>query len=71
MTRQNARLRLCLNASRRDRASSDRLVQALADSKHGESLEEWAARAALTWCAEDGGEYGARGLVRFRWIVSG
>ncbi len=66
MTRQNARLRLCLNAMRRDQGSSDRLVRALADSKHGESLEEWADRAALTWCAEDGGEFVARGLVRFR-----
>jgi len=54
MTRQNARLRLCLNASRRAQGSGDRLVKALADSKHGESLEEWAARAALTWCTEAG-----------------
>ena len=71
MTRQNARLRLRLNASRRAQGSGDRLVQALADSKHGESLEEWAARAALTWCAEAEVSYGARGLVRSRWIVSG
>jgi signal transduction histidine kinase len=52
MTRQNARLRLNLNEIRRGQASGDRLVRALADSRHGESLEEWAARAALTWCAE-------------------
>jgi signal transduction histidine kinase len=54
MTRQNARLRLRLNASRRAQGSGDRLVKALADSQPGELPEEWASRAALTWCAEDG-----------------
>jgi len=54
MTRQNARLRLRLNASRRAQGSGDRLVKALADSRHGETLEEWASRAALSWCAEPG-----------------
>jgi signal transduction histidine kinase len=54
MTRQSARLRLCLNASRRAQGSGDRLVKALADSPYRESREEWAARVALTWCAEEG-----------------
>ncbi len=52
MTRQNARLRLLLATVRQGKARSDRLLQALADSDPSESPEEWAARAAMTWCAE-------------------
>jgi signal transduction histidine kinase len=54
MTRQNARLRIRLRVNGRAQGSGDRLVKALADSRQGETLEEWASRAALTWCAEAG-----------------
>ena len=54
LTRQNARLQAaaCCRAASRNR--NDRFVQALADSDPAISPEEWAARAALTWCADPG-----------------
>jgi len=52
MTRQNARLRRLLADLRQSKGRSDRFLQALADSDPSESPEEWAARAAMTWCAE-------------------
>jgi signal transduction histidine kinase len=52
LTRQNARLRLSLAAERQARTRTDRFLQALADSSPDQSPREWAARAALAWCAE-------------------
>jgi len=52
MTRQNARLRRRLAAERQGKGRNDRFLRALADSDPAESPEEWAARAAMTWCAE-------------------
>ena len=52
MTRQNARLRRLLAALRQGKGRNDRFLQALADSDPSDSPEEWAARAAMTWCAE-------------------
>src|SRR5262249_34843775 len=52
ITRQNARLRLAVASLRQSKARSDRLLQALADSSPSESPDEWAARAAMTWCGE-------------------
>jgi len=52
MTRQNARLRRLLAAERQGKGRTDRFLRSLADSDPAESPEEWAARAAMTWCAE-------------------
>jgi signal transduction histidine kinase len=52
MTRQNARLRRQLAALRVSQGRSDRFLQLLAESSPSESPEEWADRAAMTWCAE-------------------
>ncbi|HZW29417.1 MAG TPA: ATP-binding protein [Isosphaeraceae bacterium] len=52
LTRQTARLRRQLIALRLVRDRSDRFLQMLADSPPGESPQEWADRAARTWCAE-------------------
>jgi signal transduction histidine kinase len=52
MTRENARLRQLMAAERQGRARGDRFLRALADSDPAESAEDWAARAAITWCAE-------------------
>jgi signal transduction histidine kinase len=54
MTRQNANLRLLLAATRRDRDRGARFLAATADSIPDTSPEEWAARAAMSWCAEPG-----------------
>jgi len=65
MTRQNARLRRLLAAERRSKGRNDRFLRALADSDPAESPEEWATRAAMTWCAEP--EVSAARLV---WLES-
>ncbi len=52
MTRQNARLRQRLAALREVQDRSDRFIQLLAESNPSETPEEWADRAAMTWCAE-------------------
>jgi signal transduction histidine kinase len=54
MTRQNANLRLLLAATRRDRDRGARFLAAMADSIPDTSPEDWAARAAMSWCAEPG-----------------
>jgi signal transduction histidine kinase len=51
MTRENARLLIQLTEARRDQAAADRLLTALAQSDPAQSPEDWAARAALAWCA--------------------
>jgi signal transduction histidine kinase len=52
MTRQNARLRRRLVTVRQAQARGQRFLQLLADSTAAESPEQWADRAAMTWCAE-------------------
>jgi signal transduction histidine kinase len=52
MTQQNAHLRRLLALARSDRDRDTRFVQALADSDPASSPDDWAARAALYWCAE-------------------
>jgi signal transduction histidine kinase len=52
MTRQNARLRRRFAALRVTQGRGDRFLQLLAESTPSESPEEWADRAAMTWCAE-------------------
>ena len=52
MTRQNARLRRQLAALREVQERSDRFLHLLAESDPAESPEEWADRAAKTWCGE-------------------
>ena len=52
MTRQNARLRGQLTDLRESQGRGDRFLQLLAESTPSESPEEWADRAAMTWCAE-------------------
>jgi signal transduction histidine kinase len=52
MTRQNARLRLGLATARQAQSKSERFLRTLADSPPAESPQDWAARAALSWCAE-------------------
>jgi signal transduction histidine kinase len=51
MTRQNARLRLRLAEERRESSGGARLLHAMAQSDPAETPEQWASRAALTWCA--------------------
>jgi signal transduction histidine kinase len=52
MTRQNARLRKLLATTCNERNRGVRLLEALAESDPASSPEDWAARAALSWCAE-------------------
>lgn len=52
--RQNAQLRNLVGQLRRQKAQSERFIDLLAGSPRGESPEEWADRAARTWCAEPG-----------------
>ncbi len=52
MTRQNARLRRQLAALREVQDRSDRFLHLLAESNPAETPEEWADRAAMTWCGE-------------------
>ncbi len=52
MTRQNARMRRQITAMRTRQERGDRLLQLLVESPPSESPEEWADRAAMTWCAE-------------------
>jgi signal transduction histidine kinase len=52
LARQNARLRLLLSNERQARNRNDRFMQALAASDPAIAPDDWAARAALTWCAE-------------------
>jgi signal transduction histidine kinase len=54
MTQQNAKLRLRLAASAAVRSRSERILQAIAESKPDETLAEWGERAAKSWCAEPG-----------------
>ena len=55
MTRQNARLRLLLaTVAARAGAAAIASCRPIADSDPAQSPEEWAARAALSWCAEPG-----------------
>jgi signal transduction histidine kinase len=65
MTRQNARMRRQIIAMRTRQERGDRLLQLLAESPPSESPEEWADRAAMTWCAEP--EVGAARVV---WLDS-
>ena len=50
-TRQNARLRLQVGRQRDARGRAERFLELLAGSGPGETPEEWADRAARTWCA--------------------
>jgi signal transduction histidine kinase len=54
MTRQNARLRQLLASTRHERDRGDRFLQSMAESDPALSPDEWAARAAMSWCAEPG-----------------
>jgi signal transduction histidine kinase len=54
MTRQNAKLRLLLAKERRERDGGVRFLQAIAESDPALSPEDWAARAARSWCAVPG-----------------
>jgi signal transduction histidine kinase len=54
LTRQNAKLRILLAATRQDRERGAHFLQAIADSDPSTTPEDWAARAAMTWCAEPG-----------------
>ena len=54
MTRENAKLRLLLASARHERERGTRFLQAIADSGPAISPEDWAARAAMSWCAEPG-----------------
>jgi signal transduction histidine kinase len=51
VTRQNASLRLQLIEARREQAAANRLLLSLAQADPADSPEDWAARAALAWCA--------------------
>jgi signal transduction histidine kinase len=50
LARQNARLRLLVEAEREARTRSDRFLEAVASAEPTFSPEEWASRAALAWC---------------------
>jgi signal transduction histidine kinase len=63
---ENARLRLRLAVERRARTRGERLLRALSETDAATSPEEWASRAAITWCAEP--EFSA---VRVTWTDSG
>ena len=52
VTRQNARLRLELADLHKCQRQSERFLQFLANSTPSESHEDWANRAAMTWCSE-------------------
>ncbi len=54
MTRQNAKLRLLLARARQERDGGARFLQAIAESDAAISPKDWAARAALSWCAVPG-----------------
>ena len=54
MTRQCASLRRQVASLRADRSRDGRFLELLAGSPPAESPEEWADRAAMTWCAEPG-----------------
>jgi signal transduction histidine kinase len=54
MTRQNARLRQQLARMRQEGDRGSRFLQSLAESDPAVSPEDWAARAAMSWCAEPG-----------------
>ena len=54
MTRQYASLRRQVAALHADRSRDKRFLELLAGSSPAESPEEWADRAAMTWCAEPG-----------------
>jgi signal transduction histidine kinase len=54
MTRQNARFRLLLASARQERDGGARFLQAIAESDPAISPEDWAARAARSWCALPG-----------------
>jgi signal transduction histidine kinase len=62
-TRQNARLRLQLARLRQAGGRAERFLELLAGSPPSESPEEWADRAAMTWCAESG-----VGAARISWL---
>jgi signal transduction histidine kinase len=63
LARENARLRLRLAAERQARARGDRLLRALADTAPASPPEEWAGRAAITWCSDP--EFSA---ARVTWV---
>ena len=54
MSRQNAKLRLLLTSARQERDSSDRFLHAIAESGPALSPDDWAVRAAQSWCALPG-----------------
>jgi signal transduction histidine kinase len=54
MTRQNAKLRLLLARARHERDGGTRFLQAIAESDPAITPEDWAARAARSWCALPG-----------------
>ncbi len=66
VTRQNARLRLEVGRLREARGHAERFLELLAGSNPGETPEEWADRAAMTWCAVPG-----VGAARIRWLEDG
>jgi signal transduction histidine kinase len=66
VTRQNARLRLLAGRLRQAQDRDGRFLELLAGSPPGESPEEWADRAARTWCAEPGVE-----AARISWLEAG
>ena len=66
VTRQNARLRLLAGRLRPAGDRAGRFLELLAVSPPGESPEEWADRAAMTWCAEPG-----VGAARISWLDPG
>ncbi len=66
MTRQNARLRRQLAALREVQERSDRFLHLLAEADPAETPEEWADRAAKTWCGES-----AVSAARVVWLDHG
>jgi signal transduction histidine kinase len=54
LTRTLARLRVRHEEARRDLASRDRLLAAMAETDPAEDPEDWADRASRVWCEEPG-----------------
>ncbi len=52
MTRKTARLTLQLAAAMHKTETQERLLQAIADTKPAEAVENWVTRAGIVWCAE-------------------
>lgn len=54
LTRENARLRLTVEALAAGQAARDRFLEAVATADPGISPEAWAERAGMVWCGEPG-----------------